>query len=241
VTTGDSYTIAVAVKAIEQAAFQMGIPLDQSTTAVVGATGSIGSLCAELLAGRVKEMILIGRNAGRLQEIKNRVEAAGALSVQATTDINELTKAHLIITVTSAIEQIIEPKHLRRGAVICDVARPRDVSRQVVEERNDILVIEGGMVEVPGTVDFGFNFGFPPKMAYACMAETIALALEGRFESFTLGKDIQLSQVDTIDKIADRHGFKLGGFRSFERAITESEIATIRAYSQLIHPVANRG
>jgi predicted amino acid dehydrogenase len=241
VTTGDSYTIAVAVKAIEQAAFQMGIPLDLSTTAVVGATGSIGSLCAELLAGRVKEMILIGRNVGRLQEIKNRVEAAGALSVQATTDINELTKAHLIITVTSAIEQIIEPKHLRRGAVICDVARPRDVSRQVVEERNDILVIEGGMVEVPGTVDFGFNFGFPPKMAYACMAETIALALEGRFESFTLGKDIQLSQVDTIDKIADRHGFKLGGFRSFERAITESEIATIKAYSQLIHPVANRG
>jgi predicted amino acid dehydrogenase len=151
--------------------------------------------------------------------------------------MNELTAAHLIITVTSAIEAVIEPGHLRRGAVVCDVARPRDVSRRVVEERNDVLVIEGGMVEVPGPVNFGFNFGFPPKMAYACMAETMALALDGRFESFTLGKNIQLSQVHTIDRIANRHGFKLGGFRSFEKAITDTEIAAIRAYSQLTSPI----
>ncbi len=240
VTTGDSYTISVAVKAIEQAAALMGIPIQQSTVAVVGATGSIGSLCAELLARQVKEMLLIGRNLDKLLPIKRQVELAGCPSVNTTTNMNDLTRANLIISVTSAIDTIIEPQHLRQGAVICDVARPRDVSRQVVEERNDVLVIEGGMVEIPGSVDFGFNFGFPPKMAYACMAETIALALDGRFESFTLGKNIQLSQVHTIDKIATRHGFKLGGFRSFERAITDNEIAAIRAYSQPItRPVAN--
>jgi predicted amino acid dehydrogenase len=239
VTTGDSYTIAVAVRAIERAALQMGIPIEQSTVAVVGANGAIGSLCGELLADKVKEILLIGRNLDKLQPVKQRVEAAGCSTVTTTTNINELTKANLIITVTSAIDSIIEPKHLRRGAVICDVARPRDVSRKVVEERNDVLVIEGGMVEVPGPVDFGFNFGFPPKMAYACMAETIALALEGRFESYTLGKIIQLSQVNTIDRIATRHGFTLGGFRSFERAITETEIASIKAHSQLTQSLAN--
>ncbi|MFZ0545207.1 MAG: hypothetical protein WAM60_07200 [Candidatus Promineifilaceae bacterium] len=239
VTTGDSYTIAVAVKAIREAAARMGIPIQQSTTAVVGATGSIGSLCAELLADQVKEMLLIGRNPEKLQPVKQRIEAAGCPSVQTSTNMSDLTRAHLIITVTSAIESVIEPKHLRRGAVVCDVARPRDVSRKVAEERNDVLVIEGGMVEVPGPVDFGFNFGFPPKMAYACMAETIALALEGRFESFTLGKIIQLSQVQTIDRIATRHGFQLGGFRSFERAITENEIESIKAHSQHFRPAAN--
>jgi hypothetical protein len=71
------------------------------------------------------------------------------------------------------------------------------------------------------------------------MAETMALALDGRFESFTLGKNIQLSQVHTIDRIATRHGFKLGGFRSFERAITDNEIAAIKAHSQPVRPVAN--
>jgi hypothetical protein len=66
-------------------------------------------------------------------------------------------------------------------------------------------------------------------MAYACMAETMALTLEQRYESFTLGKDIKLSQVLTIDKIAHKHGFKLSGFRSFERAITNKEINRIKS------------
>ena len=39
----------------------MDIPLRQATAAVVGATGSIGSVCAELLAEDVAELILIGR------------------------------------------------------------------------------------------------------------------------------------------------------------------------------------
>jgi predicted amino acid dehydrogenase len=232
VTTGDSYTVAVAIQAIKKAAEIMEHPLDKATAAVVGAAGAIGSVCAEMLAPSVPELILIGKNRENLQQVGTRCRQAGCLQVVETADLDQLAKAHLIITVTSAIDSIIQPKHLRPGAVVCDVARPRDVSRQVAAERPDVLVIEGGMVEVPGEVDFGFNFGFPPKMAYACMAETMALALEQRYESFTLGKSVQLSQVQTIDKIAAKHGFKLGGFRSFEKAITSTEIAQIKALSQ---------
>jgi fatty aldehyde-generating acyl-ACP reductase len=154
--------------------------------------------------------------------------------VQVTSDLNALRAAQLIITVTSALDAIIQPAHLRPGAVVCDVARPRDVSRAVAEQRDDVLVIEGGMVTVPGNVDFHFNFGFPPGMAYACMAETMALALEGRYESYTLGKDLTIEQVNTIEQIAQRHGFQLGGFRSFEHAVTDEQIERIKrqAYSR---------
>ena len=229
VTTGDSYTIAQAVRAVKQAAVILGVPLKESTVAVVGATGAIGSVCAQLLAGQTDKMLLIGRRQGKLNEIAAKVQQRGCAQVTVASQIDQLAQAHFIITVTSAVEAIIEPQHLRRGAVICDVARPRDVSRQVAEQRPDVLVIEGGMVKVPGKVDFGFNFGFPPQMAYACMAETMALTLEQRYESYTLGKEITLSQVQTIDKIAERHGFRLGGFRSFERAVTDEEIARIKA------------
>lgn len=232
VTTGDSYTVATAVHAIEKAAQTMEIPIKTATAAVVGATGAIGAVCAQMLAPTVNQLILIGRRHDKLQEVAQKTRAAGCAQVQVSDDINQLAHAHLIITVTSAIETIIEPRHLRQGAVVCDVARPRDVSQQVSKQRADVLVIEGGMVEVPGTVDFGFNFGFPPQMAYACMAETMALTLEQRFESYTLGKDITLSQVQTIDTIAMKHGFKLGGFRSFERAVTDEEIALIKTRSQ---------
>lgn len=233
VTTGDSYTIAQAVRAIQQAAEIMEIALAQSTVAIVGATGAIGSICAEILAPQVAQIILIGRREEKLAEVALKVKQAGCGQVQVSADMNLLQQAHFVITVTSAVDTVIEPQHLRPSAVVCDVARPRDVSRQVVEQRPDVLVIEGGMVKVPGNVDFGFDFGFPPKMAYACMAETMALALDQRYVSYTLGKEITLSQVQTIDTIAERHGFILGGFRSFEKAVDEEQINNVKAYRKL--------
>jgi predicted amino acid dehydrogenase len=139
-----------------------------------------------------------------------------------------LKDAQLILTVTSAIHDVIRPEHLQPGSVVCDVARPRDVSAMVAAARDDILVIDGGMVDVPGPVNFHFNFGFPDGKAYACMAETIALALEGRFEDYTVGKDITLERVKDITSIAEKHGFRMSGFRSFEREITEEQIEAVR-------------
>ena len=233
VTTGDSYTVATAVHAIRHAAETMDIQLNQATIAIVGASGAIGSICAEMLAPDCQQLLLIGRRTEPLQQVAKRVRAAGGSQITISDTIDQLPQAHLIITVTSAIDTIIGPQHLRPGAIVCDVARPRDVSRQVVETRPDVLVIEGGMVAVPGPVNFNFNFGFPPGMAYACMAETMVLALEQKYESFTLGKNLRLSQVMTIDKIASKHGFKLGGFRSFERAVTIADINKVKAHCQI--------
>jgi predicted amino acid dehydrogenase len=97
------------------------------------------------------------------------------------------------------------------------MARPRDVSAIVAAMRNDILVIDGVMVDMPGPVDFHFNFGFPFGKAYACMAETITVALEGKFEDYTLGKGITRRQVDEIALLSAKHGFRLSGSRLFER------------------------
>jgi fatty aldehyde-generating acyl-ACP reductase len=228
VTTGDSYTVAVAVEATLKAAHRMNIDPAGATTAVVGATGSIGRVCAQRLAGHVSRMILIGRQPEALQEVQALVRTQGLSQVETSTNMADLRQADMVLTVTNAIETVIEPTHLKSGAVICDVARPRDVSRQVAEARDDVLVIEGGMVRVPGPVDFNFDFGFPPGMAYACMAETITLALEGRYESYTLGKNINLGQVDTIGQLAAKHGFQVSGFRSFELAVTDEQIDRIK-------------
>ena len=65
-----------------------------------------------------------------------------------------LQEADIVITVTSALDFLIEPGDLKPGAVVCDVARPRNVSRDVSLKRNDVLVIEGGVINVPGDVDF---------------------------------------------------------------------------------------
>lgn len=231
VTNGDSYTVYMAIEAVREAARCMDITIGDASAAVVGATGAIGRVCAQMLAREVGELALVGRRPDALEVVREECEqvANGHRAYLTTsTDLSAIYDADLILTVTSATSSIIEPEHLRSGAVVCDVARPRDVSWRVAEKRDDVLVIEGGMVEVPGPVNFNFNFGFPPGKSYACMAETMALALEGRYEDYSVGKHITLAQVAEIGEIATRHGFRLSGFRSFERAVSDEHIARVR-------------
>ncbi|MFN2146034.1 MAG: shikimate dehydrogenase [Anaerolineales bacterium] len=233
VTTGDSYTVSVAVKAVLRAAAEMRIPTDKATAAVVGGTGAIGKVCAQLLAGQVAELYLIGRDRQKAERTAAQIQAAHPRAkVIPSVDVNDLKKAELILTVTSDTDVIIHSEHLKPGSVICDVSRPRDVSPDVAAKRPDILVIDGGVVDVPGSVNFNFDFGFPPGKAYACMAETIALALEGRYQDYTLGKQILRSQVEEIDTIASKHGFRLSGFRSFEKSLSAEHIERTWQFAQ---------
>lgn len=229
VTTGNSYTVAMALEGAKKAAQLMGHDLKRIRVSVVGATGAIGSVCALFLARDVKHLTLVGRNEAKLHLLADRILYETGLAAEVTANTKSaLKRSDLVVTVTSSLDTIIQPEDLKPGAVICDVARPRDVSRRVVEERKDVLVIEGGVVEVPGDVNFNFNFGFPPKTAYACMAETMILALEGRLESYTLGRELTIKQVEEIYRLGHKHGFKLAGFRSFEKPISEEEIKLIK-------------
>ncbi|RJP49748.1 MAG: shikimate dehydrogenase [Anaerolineaceae bacterium] len=233
VTTGDSYTVAIAVQAIRDAAKLMDINMADATVAVVGATGAIGRVCAELMAGEAARTWLIARDEKKLEALRDRLEVRARSELCVSTKMDVLKEAQLILTVTSSIHDVIQPEHLLPGSVVCDVARPRDVSAMVAAVRDDILVIDGGMVDVPGPVNFNFDFGFPEGKAYACMAETIALALEGRFEDYTVGRDITLERVREVTAIAERHGFRMSGFRSFEREVTEEQIEAVRRNARL--------
>lgn len=234
VTTGNSYTVATAIQASLDGAQKMGIEIGKARVAVVGATGSIGRTCAEILAETCQSLALIGRDRDKLELVHAEMPDAVRSKMDYTTDIRAgLKDADIVVTVTSAIDVVVQPEYLKIGAVVCDVARPRDVSIRVVKERNDVLVVEGGVVAVPGpNMDFHFNFGFPPKTAYACMSETMMLALEGRYESFSLGKSVTVDQVRQTNAMAEKHGFKLAGYRSFEKAVSQETIDQIRENAQ---------
>ena len=240
VTTGNSYTVVSAIQGAKKAAILMGYDFRQADIVIIGATGSIGKVCARYLAREVKNLTLVARDTSKLEGLAARILFDYGLAVKITSQTQSaLRRADVIITVTSAVDTIIGSEDLKSGAVVCDVSRPRNVSKKVAEERDDVLVIEGGVVEVPSEVNFNFDFGFPEGTAYACMAETMILALEGRYESFTLGRDLTLRQIEEIEKLADKHGFRVAGFRSFERAISLEEIKRIkhRAAIKNSHPI----
>jgi predicted amino acid dehydrogenase len=229
VTTGNSYTAASAVEGALVAAQRLDISPAQARAAVVGATGAIGAACARLLARHVGHLTLVARGRERLERLVDQIRQEAGCSVEATDQVRRaVAEADIVLTVTSATAVLVEPEDLKPGAVVCDVARPRNVSREVYARRDDVLVLDGGVIQVPGEVDFGFDFGFPPGTCEACMAETMILALEGRYESYTLGAEVQLERVEEIAGLARKHGFRLAGFRRFERAIPEEEVEQIR-------------
>ena len=229
VTSGDAYTVSIALQALRRAGRQMGIRLGEACAAVVGATGAIGRASAEILSLQVAELYLVGRRREPLEALKDALmDGSPEAHLQVSTELADLRHAQLVVTVTSSVGAVLQPEYLRPGSVICDVARPRDTSARVAAARQDVLVIDGGVVDVPGQVDFHFDFGLPPGKAFACMAETMALALEGRFEDYTLGKDISRARVEEITAIAEKHGFALSGLRSLERAIQSEYIARVR-------------
>jgi predicted amino acid dehydrogenase len=229
VTTGSSFTVAAALQGAREGSFLMGRNFEDAHVVVLGATGPVGRVCAMILAGEVKRMTLVAREKGKLEEVAGKILFESGLSVKITSDVKKaLRAAAVVIDAAGAADTVIGAEDLPPGSVVCDVAQPRMVSGQVARVRDDVLFIEGGLVEVPGDVNFGFNFGFPPKLVSACMAETIVLAMEGRYESFSLGRQITVRQVEEITALARKHGFKLAGFKSFKRVLSPEEIENIK-------------
>lgn len=231
VTTGNSYTTATAVEGTLNAAQRMQMDLGQAQAAVIGATGSIGRAATLLMAEHVRNLTLVARTPEHLEKLQADIQSQyPGVHVVWTTNIAEAVRAaDIVVAVSSATGVIVEPHDLKPGAVVTDVARPRNLSRMVMDARRDVLVLDGGVIQVPGPdADMGFDFGFPPQMVEACMAETMILALEGRLENFTLGPQIEVEKVREIHGLARKHGFSMAGFRRFERAIDDAEIERIR-------------
>lgn len=233
VTSGDSYTAALAAQATREAAALMDIDLAHVLVAVVGGGGAIGAAVAQLLAPHAGHILLIGRQREALDAVAEKVQRAGCHTVRVSTDIMDVVEAQVVVTVTSAGGNLIQPEMLRRGAVVCDVSRPRDVSQHVIQVRDDVLVIDGGLARVPGGVNFGFDYGLPADLTYGCLAETMTLAFEGRYENYSIGKELSVEQVQEIDALATKHGFELAALRTFERKLEETLIQKVKAKAKI--------
>lgn len=235
VTTGHSYTVALTIEAVQEATTRMDVKLADCSAAIVGASGSLGKACSQLLARIIPRLILIGRQIDRLQQVQHLVESVGTQVVVAT-DLMALSEADLVVAVSSATTPIIKSEHLKRGAIVCDVARPPNVHPEVRRVREDVLLIDGGVVDVPGEMDLGFDIGLPPGIVYGCMAETMILTLEGRYERFTLGKELSLQRVAEIAQLAWKHGFRISNLYSLGRIVTSEMVERVRKNTrQLLH------
>jgi predicted amino acid dehydrogenase len=232
ITSGNSLTVAATLEAAKQAVINMGATdLTKGKVMIIGATGSIGAVCSRLLAQAIYDVVLVSIEPERLIDLKRTIleETPGATVAIATRPDELIGECDLIVTATSAFGQrIVDITKCKPGAVICDVARPPDISPAEAALRPDVLVIESGEVLIPGDIDFGYDIGLPPKTAYACLAETALLAMDGRFEDYTLGRNISVDRVKEIYRLFKKHHFQIADLRSFDEVVTEAQYAEKR-------------
>ncbi len=236
ITTGNSYSASGALWAAADAVRRMELinikkgERIRANTMVLGATGAIGAVCSRLIAKAFHEIILVGRNTAKLLALKESIlKEDPKTKITVTTRPDKFLKdMDVIVTATSgAGKKVLDITQVKPGCVITDVARPLDLSPEDVAKRPDVLVIESGEIELPGHPEMK-NIGLPDKVVYACLAETIVLALEGLFEVFTIGRDIEWEKVKTIYKLGLKHGMKLAAISGVNGVFTDEDIATVK-------------
>lgn len=239
ITTGNSYSAATTLWAAREILEKMAfIPKEKdgerfrAKAMIIGATGSIGRVSALLVSLICQEIVLVATSPDKLLELRAEIKKISPrVRIKITTSPNhELHDSDLIVTATSNQSgSILDISKVKPGAVICDCSRPLDISEEEAASRPDVMIIQSGEVLLPGPCELTADIGLPPPSVYACLAETVLLTMEGRYESFSLSKQLSMNRVKEIYKIGLKHGARLSEIQGHQGVITEDDIARCRA------------
>ena len=229
VTTGNSYTVYSALLGLRRLLGRIGRSLSGRKVVVIGYQGSIGLAIAKLLALEGVDLILVGRG---LEKFLPRSLAAIAresgVSLECYASVQEAVgKSDVVLSATSS-GAVIDPQWLAPGTVVLDIAQPRDVIGSECARR-DVLVVDGGLVQLPEAVGSGeildaWTYG----TIFSCLAETMILALDGRAEAFSVGRELSLDRIAEIGRRGEAHGFRVREFLSFGQPLDRGRIHALR-------------
>ena len=213
-TTGNTLTVSFIIQGVRQLCLQQGRDLRRSTLLMIGATGDVGSGCARCLSPAVKRVLLCARNQERLRTLASEL-AANGVEVEIATDPRQFSaEADVMICAASLATPSLSLGTIAPDAIICDAGYPKNLSPSAALP--DAKVFFGGLGQVTGTLHFipdlhGILNRHPfPDVVHGCLLEGMALALEGRFESFSCGRGlITPERVNEMERIAARHGIHL--------------------------------
>lgn len=239
VTTGNSLSACATLWAAKFALDKMDLVTKSAgryrgKVMVIGATGSIGAVSAKILAKSWEEVIIVAPRAYKLIELKEEIEKIDSeVKVTCATNPDEVIHdCDLIITSTSAQgKKILDIARVKAGAIICDVSRPFDISEEDALTRPDVMVIASGEVRLPGPVEMKVDLGLKGNIVYACLAETALLAMEGKYENYTLSRNINYEKVLEVDRLCQEHGVRLSCIMGHNGFITDDEFSLCREHA----------
>ena len=236
VTNGNAFTAAMILQAVQRLLGR--VKGTTTTVAIIGAAGSVGSCVTRLLAQQrlCDRLLLVGRRLPPVDALAEEISASHrGVTVQVSDEIAAARAADLVIVLTSASDCLIQAEHLKQGATVLDATQPRNTARTLLAERPDLLVVDGGLVALPGA-RITVKLGLPRGCVYACLAETMLLTLAGHAGHFSLGPPTT-EQALYIEQLAQRYqplGFTLAPFHSFGQPLANSPENAAGAFAKAI-------
>lgn len=236
VTTGRAYTTKTVTDYVKHCIDRFGYDKSKVKLAIVGASGSVGSSCAKLLAlWGVKNILLIDLQK-RAEVLKKSLEhltsTNSELNVEISHSISQVKDSDIIITATNAPEAVLSSSDLSPGSIVINDAQPSDVPDQVISDRSDILVIEGGIIHTPG-IKCNFNLGLAHREdTFCCLGEVLILASRGYSDHYALG-ELDQDLIYQIEKMSHNLGFGISKLQnSIQKYIPEDQIKNVQSIIQ---------
>ena len=207
----DSARATAELRAVAGEAYRMA-----AHAAIEGGCGGVAGCLIEVMGLDGLADLAGSTGAGEPIDVFDAIETRFALArrappIRVTVDLVEgLAPAMAVLSASGAGSSFIQPEYLRRGSVVCDVARPLDVLANVRSRRPDVFVYEGGVMRLPEDTSFGDQnvLGYPVGYNLACLSETISLAMAGARRSYSLGKKIDYAEALRIYSRSLSQGFR---------------------------------
>jgi predicted amino acid dehydrogenase len=249
-TTGHAYTIGNILEIMDNCIKKVGLNIEQATVAIVGAGGSIGSGCAKLLAERKpKHIFLIDVNSFNVQEKMEILKGVlkknnSQLRITLSTQLADIKEAEIIIVATNSPASLIKSEYLKKGAIVIDDSFPKNISQKLLQERDDIILLEGGIMQLPLSLDILFARNMPDLMdapltriisckeTYGCFAEILVLALYGHQRNYALGYSDPKLAKDIMAR-AKKVCFSVAPLQCFDEAVEEERFSKIKRLVEL--------
>lgn len=178
-TSGNTLTAALIIRSILELCERSGLRLEKQAMAIIGASGDIGSGCAQYFADKVASLILTARGIQPLEALQKKLSAGASCPVTIATDNTPaLARSSIFILATSAYGEIFDLADFPPGSIVCDASAPQNV-RISGSLRPDVFLYHGGIAHLPVSLQPDFDIGLADKNDfYGCQLEGALIALD---------------------------------------------------------------
>lgn len=204
ITSGNALTAAAVVQVAAAAAH------GGKRVAVVGATGSLGRLCALGLGRLGVSLTLVGRHPQSLAVVALEIQQAGAAPPRCSLSLADAaSRADVVVLAVGVAQPIADASVFCHGATVIDIARPPSLDAELAAQRPDLDVVEGVYLRPSGAFAVSCDLHMPTGLLYPCLAETMLLASVTCTPSTLRGRRMPLSVIDWTWQHAQAAGLEL--------------------------------